>query len=466
MELPTDYTDSFRDHLPTVSKDGKRKWIFPLAPKGKWHTRRVWVTVVLLSLFFAGPWIRIGGEPLLLLNVFDRKFVIFGSIFWPQDTQFLILLLLIFFVFILLFTVSFGRVWCGWACPQTLFMEMVFRKIEYWIDGDAGAQRRLKERKWDMDKVLRRVGKMTVFALISLMISHNALAYLVGIESQWEMMRAGPGVYPLAFLSLMVFTGIFFIVFTYIREHACTFICPYGRLQGVLMNKDTSQVSYDFVRGEPRGKVKKGDDTPKGDCIDCFKCVAVCPTGIDIRNGSQMECVQCTACIDACDDIMTKLNRPTGLIRVDSEAAIVKEKAGGLDYRRVGYVAVLTVLAGLFTALLVSRSDVEVTLTRVPGQLYSWAPDSMVANLFKLQVVNKTNEIIPIRLEAGHPMGRIRTVSTVDSIPAGEKLDLILFLDLPLSALNGNQTKTDILIYSNDKELSRSKTNFNGPWRN
>lgn len=460
----SDYTDQFRDHLPTVTKDGKRKWIFPMAPSGWWHRRRVVVSVVLLALLLTGPWLQWNGEPMFLFNVFQRKFILFGSTFWPQDTIFLIFALLTFFVFIILFTVAFGRVWCGWACPQTLFMEMVFRKIEYWVEGDAATQRRLKTQPWNAEKIRKRTLKYSLFVLVSLVISHTVMAYIIGVKDTWTYIAAGPAESPLAFLALMAFTGIFFAVFAFVREHACTFICPYGRLQGVLMNPDTIMVSYDFVRGEPRGKAKKQEEQPKGDCVDCFKCVAVCPTGIDIRNGSQMECVQCTACIDACNDIMTKLQRPPNLIRYESEQRIRHGKKPGLDLRKIGYASILTVLAVVFVVLLVTRNDVEATLTRVPGQRYTYTEDSLVSNVFKLQVVNKTNKSMDIQLVPGHPQGRIRMVTAPKPIAGGEKADWILFLDLPKQALDGHNVTTNIDLMVNGKVIETIQTTFNGPW--
>lgn len=230
-----------------------------------------------------------------------------------------------FFVFIILFTVVFGRVWCGWACPQTIFMEMVFRKIEYWIEGDAAKQMKLKNMPWTAEKIFKRVLKYVIFMAISLLIAHTLMAYLIGVDKVIDIVTASPYEHWSGFLGMLFFTGIFFWVFSYFREQACIAVCPYGRLQGVLLNKDSMAVSYDFKRGEPRGKIKKGEiQEGQGDCIDCKLCVHVCPTGIDIRNGTQLECVNCTACMDACDEVMTKVNRPKGLIRIASYNGIVE----------------------------------------------------------------------------------------------------------------------------------------------
>ncbi|MEQ9169287.1 MAG: cytochrome c oxidase accessory protein CcoG, partial [Fulvivirga sp.] len=318
-----EYDEQFRDGIATVDEEGKRVWVYPKKPKGYFHNLRKVVSAVLLILLFAGPFITISGRPLLLLNIFERKFVIFGQAFWPQDFFLLALLLITFFVFVILFTVVFGRLWCGWACPQTLFMEMVFRKIEYWLEGDANQQRKLNQRNWDFDKIWRKGLKHAIFMLVSIIIAHTVMAYLIGYKEVINIVSQPPTAHLSGFIGLTFFTFIFYGVFSYLREQACIAICPYGRLQGVLLDKKSIAVMYDWLRGEPRGKIKKNsDEQPKGDCIDCKLCVHVCPTGIDIRNGTQLECVNCTACIDACDEVMVKINKPKGLIRYASYDSI------------------------------------------------------------------------------------------------------------------------------------------------
>ncbi|EIM76614.1 cytochrome c oxidase accessory protein CcoG [Nitritalea halalkaliphila LW7] len=271
---------------------------------------------MLLAAFFAGPFIQVNGRPWLLFNIFERKFIIFGAAFWPQDTHILIFLMLTLFVFVIVFTVVFGRVFCGWACPQTIFMEMVFRKIEYWIDGDAGQQRRLDALPWNGEKLRKRLLKWSVFLGISVLIAHTVMAYLIGMDRVIALVQSSPAENWAGFFGLLAFTGVFMFVFTWFREQACLVVCPYGRLQGVLLDKNSIHVAYDYVRGEPRGPLRKQKplvEEVKGACVDCSLCVQVCPTGIDIRNGVQMECVNCTACIDACDEVMEKVQRPKGL---------------------------------------------------------------------------------------------------------------------------------------------------------
>ena len=268
------YDDSYRDSIATVDKEGKRIWIYPKKPTGRYHNRRVLVTVILLAVFFMGPFIQIGGRPLLLLNIFERKFILFGSAFWPQDFYLLAVTAITFFVFIILFTVSFGRIWCGWACPQTLFMEMVFRKVEYWIEGDAAKQRKLDLGPWNREKIIKKGLKQTLYVIFSLLISHTVMAYLLGVDETIAIISNSPAENFSGFVGLMAFTGIFYWVFAYFREQACTVVCPYGRLQGVLLVKESIVVAYDWIRGEPRGRINKGVDlSSKGDCVDCKLCV-------------------------------------------------------------------------------------------------------------------------------------------------------------------------------------------------
>jgi len=313
MEDFYQFDEQFRDSISTVDKEGKRIWVYPKKPKGRHHNARIIVTIILLGLLFSGPFITIGGHPLLLLNFLERKFVILGMAFWPQDFFLFGIAMITLFVFVILFTTVFGRIWCGWACPQTLFMEMVFRKIEYWIEGDANQQRKLNQAPWNTGKIIKKSSKQLIFLIISVLISHTFMAYLVGIDRVAQLVKSSPVENVAGFTGLIAFTGIFYWLFAYFREQACTVVCPYGRLQGVLLSKESIVVAYDWIRGEKRGKIKNNQiEEGKGDCIDCKLCVHACPTGIDIRNGTQLECVNCTACIDACDHVMDKVDRPRG----------------------------------------------------------------------------------------------------------------------------------------------------------
>ncbi len=460
------YDEVYRDSIATVDEKGKRVWVYPKKPKGRYHNKRVVVSIVLLAILFAGPFIKIGGEPFLLLNIFERKFSILGAVFWPQDFFILALMAISFFVFVILFTVVFGRLWCGWACPQTLFMEMVFRKIEYWIDGDAGQQRKLKKMPWNGEKIRKRLLKHSIFIAIAVLIGHTVMAYLIGIENVKEIVSKSPTENMAGFAGLVAFSGIFYAVFAYLREQACVAICPYGRLQGVLLVKDSIAVMYDWLRGEPRGRMKKNEDrTNKGDCIDCKLCVHVCPTGIDIRNGTQLECVNCTACIDACDDVMTKIGKPTGLIRTTSYNGIAEGKQKIFTARVAGYTGVLAVLITLLTVFVSSRSDVEATMLRVPGMIYQKLDDGQIQNIYNIQFVNKTSEPISIDVTIqDFPSASIQKVGGgMIELPAKSKIDGVYIVKIPSDDLTDRKTKLKLEMKSGDELIDEVSTNFLGP---
>ena len=460
------YDEQFRDSIATVDEEGKRIWVYPKKPKGRYHNKRVVVSIILLAILFAGPFIKIGGEPFLLLNIFERKFSILGAVFWPQDFFILALIAISFFVFIILFTVVFGRVWCGWACPQTLFMEMVFRKIEYWIDGDAGQQRKLAKMPWNGEKIRKRLLKHGIFALIAVLIGHTAMAYLIGIEQVKEIVTRSPAENLGGFIGLVAFSTVFYAVFAFLREQACIAICPYGRLQGVLLVKDSIAVMYDWLRGEPRGRMKKAEArTDKGDCIDCKLCVHVCPTGIDIRNGTQLECVNCTACIDACDDVMTKIGKPTGLIRPTSYTAISEGRQKLFTPRVAGYTGVLTVLIVLLTVFVSGRADVEATVLRMPGMIYQKLDDGRIQNIYNIQFLNKTSDDMNLEvLIKDMPEATIEKVGGgLVELAAKSKLDGVFIIKIPEDELKDRKTRIILEMRSGSEVVDELKTNFLGP---
>lgn len=458
--------ETFRDKISTVDETGKRVWVYPKKPKGRFTNYRTVVNYLLLSILFAGPFIKIGGQPLLLLNVIERKFIIFGQIFWPQDFFLFGIGMITTVVFVILFTVVFGRIFCGWVCPQTIFMEGVFRRIEYWIDGDYMAQKKLTNQPWNQEKILKRVAKHSIFVLISALIMHTFMAYMLGVDALWKMIQAGPGANPGGFVAMLLFTGLFYGVFAWMREQVCTTICPYGRLQGVLLDRNSIVVAYDHVRGEERGKFRKNQDRESaglGDCIDCKQCVHVCPTGIDIRNGTQLECVNCTACIDACDAIMDRINLPRGLIRYASE----KNIADGLPFKftpRIAfYSVVLTLLVGFLVSLLVFRSDFETTILRTPGVLYQEREDGKITNLYQLQIVNKTNYAHNVSLQLIEPEGTIEMVGENINLKEQGIGEGAFFVVIDPSVLNELSSKIKIGVYSGEEQIEVVKTNFLGP---
>lgn len=466
MKSNLDFIDeAYRDAIGTVDKDGKRIWAFPKKPSGNLHNKRIWATVVFLVIFFSVPFIKINGAPLLMINIFERRFYIFGQLFLPQDVLFFSLGLITFFVFVILFTVVYGRVWCGWACPQTVFMEMIFRKIEYWIEGDRNQQIKLKQSPWTGEKIRKRALKLFIFLLISVVIAHTAMAYLIGVESTVKLVTHSPTQNLTGFIALVAFTGVFFFVFTRLREQVCIAICPYGRLQGVLVGKNTMSVIYDWVRGEPRGKLKKDTkEAPKGDCIDCKLCVQVCPTSIDIRNGIQLECVNCTACIDACDEVMTKIEKPTGLIRFGSVESIEEKKPFKITSRAIGYSVVLVLLIIVEILILAGRSTLEVTVLRVPGKLYQEMPNDKLSNLYNAQILNKAQEPITLNLKIKDDLGNVNVVGTHQEITVlgGQKAEVVFFVEVDKENITDRKMKYEVLFVENDKVIESVKTTFLG----
>jgi cytochrome c oxidase accessory protein FixG len=455
---------TFRDSVATINAQGKRNFIFPRKPKGRLYNQRTAVSLAFLALFFTLPFIKVEGEPLFLFNIPEGKFILFGQIFWPQDFFIFAIGFQAFMVFIVVFTVVFGRVFCGWVCPQTVFMEMVFRKIEYWIDGDAQAQKRLKAMPWNGYKICKRVAKIVVFYAISFLIANFFLAYIISLDNVLIMVKEGITEHLVTFTSLIGFSTIFFLVYYWFREQACLVVCPYGRLQGVLLDKKTMVVAYDYMRGEPRGKLKKEPiDVSGGDCIDCFACVRVCPTGIDIRNGTQLECVNCTACIDACDDIMTKINKPLGLIRIDSEENIAGGKKNRLSLRLIAYILVLVAMVGFLAFLIISRRDVDATVLRTTGQLFQVQPDGRISNLYSIKLANKTRKEISVSLKLENMEGEIQVIGNALMVPKEAYSQSMFFVKLAPSQLVNRKTKIKIGVYHKGKRLETDETTFIGP---
>lgn len=460
------FDEEFRDSITTVDEKGHRVWLYPKKPTGKFHNWRIVVSVLLLAILFAGPFIKIGGQPFLLVNIFERRFVVLGQAFWPQDFILLAITLITFFVFIILFTVVFGRVWCGWMCPQTIFMEMVFRKIEYWIEGDAPAQRRLNNQSLTPQKFFKKLLKHVIFIIISLLIAHLVMAYLVGAERTLEIISHSPAENMAGFIGLMVFTGIFYGVYARFREQACTVVCPYGRLQGVLLGRESIVVAYDWLRGEPRGRRKKSNPAEsKGDCVDCKLCVHVCPTGIDIRNGTQLECVNCTACIDACDEVMVKIGKPKGLIRYASYNSIKNGVQKLITPRVIGYSIILLILVSVLGFTLATRSPVETTILKVSGTLYQRTPDGYITNLYNVEFVNKTFE--EVELEAKVESPAVAELKKVDGkaivIPPEGLLKTVFFIQVPADQLKSARTIIRVGIYKDGELIEKVKVKFIGP---
>jgi cytochrome c oxidase accessory protein FixG len=442
--------EEFRDSVAHISAEGKRVWFFPKKPKGYFYNLRSYLSWVYLTVFFTLPFIKFHGAPLFMLNVIDRIYIIFGVRFWPQDFFIFVLGMLIFVVFIILFTVIFGRVFCGWVCPQTIFMEMVFRKIEYWLEGDRKAQMTLRSQPWTSKTLTRRILKIILFLAVSFAIANTFLMYIIGSDAVWNIATEPISHHVGGFIAIVIFSLVFFFIYYWFREQVCLIVCPYGRMQGVMLDKNSIAVTYDHVRGEPRTKhIKKTADQPHGDCVDCLECIRVCPTGIDIRNGLQLECVNCTACMDACDTVMEKTHREKGLIRYASENSIVTKSKLRINKRILAYSFVLLALVGVEAFLLITRSELEVNSVRTRNTLFTVEPDGSIGNLYNIKLINKTSDEMNIEFKIEGKNARFDWIGHQNKLQAGEMKNGELFVYLPVEELPSQRNDVKLEIYSN-----------------
>jgi cytochrome c oxidase accessory protein FixG len=463
-EIIEEEKQEFRDHLATVTKEGKRKWIFPKKPSGRFYNARTIVSIFLLAFLVAAPFIKVNGHQFLLLDFPNRHFILFGVPFGPHDFHLFVLAMISLIVFIVLFTAIFGRIFCGWACPQTIFMEMVFRKIEYWIEGDANEQRKLKAAPWRSDKIFKKTLKHIIFFGISFFISNIFLSYIISMDKLIKIVTDPPSQHLSGLFAITVFSGVFYFIFSYFREQVCTLVCPYGRLQGVLLDQDSIVIAYDYKRGEPRGKLKKGDDfSSRGDCIDCHLCVDVCPTGIDIRNGIQLECVNCTACIDACDNVMDKIKRPRGLIRYASLRNIENKAKFKFTPRMMLYSTILVILVSVLTYLMANRTDFNVNILRTPGMLFQQQPDGTISNLYDLNLVNKTFNPVQMQIKLLNPKGELKIIGSDLKLDPQQIVEAKFMILLPKESIKKMNMPVEIGIYDGDKLIKKIKTSFLGP---
>ena len=452
---------SFRDRPINMDEEGHSKWVYTKIPRGRWHTRRLIASWILLLFFIATPFIKVNGYPLILLDIPARKFIIFGAIFWAQDTFILALLMLAFVLFIVLFTVTFGRIWCGWACPQTIFLEMVFRKVEFLIEGDYQKRRKLDQGPLSTEKVLKKTLKHGIFVLISILMTNIFLMWFIGYEKLFQIISDPVGTHFYGFLIMLAVSLFFYWMYAYFREQLCTMICPYGRMQGVLLDQRSIVVSYDYVRGEPRGKQAVGD------CIDCKLCIAVCPTAIDIRNGTQLECISCANCIDACNEVMSKTGKPPHLIRHDSAVGIEKGHTSVWNWRNRAYSVVLLLLVAFFVFMLTTRSMVETTILRTPGLIYQENSNSTISNVYNIKMVNKTHEDMNLELRLlSHPSGEIKLAGSGIHIPDQGLYESTFVLFLPRNEIKSGKIILTFGLYKDQQLLETTEATFVGPVTN
>lgn len=454
----------YRFHPPerpsTMDELGHRNWVYAANISGvfmRWRRRTGWLLIV---IFLALPWTRINGMQAVWLQIPERRFILFGYLFFPQDAFYLVFLLVGLALALFFFTSLAGRVWCGWACPQTVWMEEVFRRIENWVEGDHHAQRRLSEAPWTFNKAWRKGVKHALFLLFSALVSNTFIAYFAGTDNLLHWMLSPPVEHWTAFLFMAVILAVFYLDFAWFREQFCSVLCPYARFQAVLTDAQTVQVGYDTVRGEPRGRF----GAAKGDCIDCHKCVAVCPTGIDIRNGFQLECIGCARCIDACDSIMDRIGRPRGLIRYDSLARLTGQTAKILRPRVIVYALLLAGTMGLLAWGLNTRPGLDFSVLRAPGDPFTMLPGNLISNHFQLRVFNK--DVVPrtyhIMMD-GPPGSQLVIPVNPVRIPPGEPVRLEAFVNVPAGTVHGGKAALLFHVHEVERPIADQATVFIAP---
>jgi cytochrome c oxidase accessory protein FixG len=428
--------------LSTMNEDGSHRYLRPKLSEGRFWQRRRVVAYALMFVFFIIPYLRMNGKPLVLLDIPRREFTIIGYTFLPTDTVLFMLLFVSVGIAIFLLTALFGRVWCGWGCPQTVYMEFLFRPIERLIEGGRRGTMALDQQQGVKP---RRLLKYVVYLVLALFLAHTFLAYFVGIDRLVHWVQASPFEHPTAFFIMAATTGAIFFDFTWFREQTCLVACPYGRLQSVLLDRKSLIVGYLPLRGEPRAKGKAREGV--GDCIDCGACVQTCPTGIDIRDGLQMECIHCTQCMDACDEIMDRVGSPRGLIKYTSRDQVEGRPAGLLRLRVVLYPAALALALGLFVYFLGTKQDTDVTLLRGIGAPYSFEPDGRVVNQIRFKLTNRGSaERRYTVILTGDAGGQLILPENPMSVPAGAIRTESAFVILPRTAFHDGQREVGFRI--------------------
>ncbi len=448
--------------LSTLEADGSRRWLHPRLAKGRlWQRRRI-VAYLLMLIYSALPWVKLNGAPAFLFDLPARKFVLFGTTFLPTDTVLLALSVLIVFLSIFFVTAIFGRVWCGWACPQTVYMEFLYRPIERLLTGRAGVggPPRKQIAGW------RKLAMYAIYLFLSLHLAQTFIAYFVGVDAVREWVWESPAAHVAPFIIVVVLTVLMMIDFAYWREQLCIIGCPYGRFQSVLLDRNSKIVAYDPHRGEPRAPLRKSQTLEQrsaagaGSCVDCKMCVHVCPTGIDIRKGLQLECVNCTQCIDACDEIMDATHQPRGLIRFSSQAAIDGEPTRILRPRIAIYGALIAGLSVLLLSLLSDRPQADVTLLRALGRPFLVLESGQVENTMRLKLTNRTEAPRTYSFSAVTSTGlalELRAQRSPVTLAPGETVTEPLHVIVPpdvfvFGRLDATLTVTDDLGWSSAKE--------------
>lgn len=448
----------------TIGSHGKRKWVYQDTTKGKWASRRNIVIVVLIVFYLVAPWMKIGGTPFMLFDLVSRRFSFFGHTFLATDLYLLALLLVMSVLALFWFSAMFGRLWCGWACPQTVYLEGVFYRIERWIEGNPRQRKELDNGPHDDAYWTRKIFKHGIFWLISTAMSLSFTAYFIGPEASYEMFWTFGAAHPTAMAVAVVMTAITYFNFAWFREQFCHFLCPYARIQSVFIDEHSLIIGYDHDRGEPRGGIRRGDTTPKGDCVACNRCVQVCPAGIDIRNGLQLECIQCTACIDACDTVMAKIGRPLGLVRYDSLAGIEHKKHKFVRPRVLLYLAVFAILGTMFAFRLSAREIVDFAIVRPAGTPYLVQDDGLVRDMFQMHFTNTDarTRTVTVKLVSPIPAQLMVLGEPIQLVP-GERIKAEAFVMVAKEHIKASATPMEFKLMDGTEEIGTASAKFLGP---